>query len=159
MALVSLLPPTVEEIPHEPGNYLQFRKPASPAVKEARRIVDSEGRKGVADFGPEIVKAMQSGSKADEERLVQRAKQLEAEQLYEPSKFDRATLLKASIVGWGGPNYEDENHKPRPVTSDRIADLDEETAEWAHRYIVSDLVKPKSKEADKSPIEAVAPSA
>src|ERR1700754_5110992 len=56
MALVSFLPAQRVEIPHEPGNWIEFRKPSGAVVREARRVVESEGRKGVRDFGAEIVK-------------------------------------------------------------------------------------------------------
>ncbi len=158
MALVSFLPPVAVPIPHEPGNRFVFRKPRGEVIREARKIAESDGRKSVRDFGAEIFKALREDG--DDDRLARRAKRLAAEQEYDPDQFDRLTLLRASIVDWIGPAYEDpETHEPIAVSETGIADLDEETARWAHHYIV-DLIKPSTtKEADKSAPAAAAPGA
>jgi hypothetical protein len=155
MALVSFVPPVPVEIPHEPGNFLTFRRPASRIVREARKVVEKEGRQGIRDFGVEIVKALNEGE--DDERAMRRVKRLEAEQEYHPDQFDRDTLLRSAIVGWDGPNYEDEAGRKAPVTPENIGQLDEPTARWAHNYVV-DLIKPPTKEADKSAAAAAAPA-
>lgn len=154
MALVSFLPPVKQDIPHEPGEWMEFRKPASRVVREARQIVESEGRRGVRDFGAEIVKAFTSGD--DDEKAIRRARQLEAAQEYDIGQFDRDKLLTSAIVRW---SYVDPVAKePIEVTPQNIADLDEETARWAHQFVV-DMMKPPSKEAHKSVPAAAGSSA
>ncbi len=154
MALVSFLPAERFPVPHEQGAWMRLKKPRNQDVSNARKLVEAEGRRGVRDFGAEIVKALNEGD--DDERALRRVRRLEAEQEYHPSQFDRDTLLLASIKEWGGPGYEDEDGKPMPINAATVADLDEETARWAHRTIV-DLMKPPTKEADKSVPDAVAP--
>lgn len=166
MALVSFLPPIRIDIPHEPGNWMAFRKPASCVVQEARRVVEAEGRRGVRDFGAEIVKAFSSGD--DDDKAVARAAKLAKLQEYDPSMFDRTTLLagatidgeerRGALVDWGGPAYAGADDKPVPVMAGSIADLDEATARWAIDQVVS-LMKPASPEVDKSTAVAVASSA
>lgn len=152
MALVSFLPADRFPIPHEPGQWMALKKPRSKAVKEARRIVESEGRRGVRDFGAEIVKALNDGD--DDEKAARRLRKLEELEEYAPDQFDRDTLLLDAIKGW---SYESEPGKMAPINAETVADLDEETARWAHHAIVG-LMK-RSKEADKSLTEAPAPSA
>lgn len=145
MAIVSYLPPIQVEIPHEPGEWMEFRKPASRVVKEARHVVESEGRRSFSDFGAEIVRVLMSGN--DEDKAVRRANQLAKLQEYEPDQFDRATLLRSAIVRW---SYRDpktgDSIQPTP---ELIEQLDEPTAHWAHRTVV-DMIRPVTKEADKS---------
>jgi len=156
MALVSFLPAVKVEIPHEPGNVFAFRKPSSAVVGEARRVAAAEGRRGVRDFGAEIVKAFSSGD--DDDKAARRAAKL----------FDRAVLLggctidgqavKGAVVDWEGPGYKNADGRPVPVCAESIADLDEATARWAHQYVI-DLMKPPSQEGDKSLPAAAAPGA
>lgn len=154
MALVSFLPPVKEPIPHEAGEWMEFRKPSSKAAREARQMVEAEGRRGVRDFGPEIVKAFTTGD--DDEKAVRRVRQLEAAQEYDINQFDRAKLLGSAITGW---SYVDPEAKlPIKVTPENIEDLDEETARWAHQYAVN-LMKPKTQEGDKSVLVVGAPGA
>jgi hypothetical protein len=164
--LVSFMPSTRVDIPHEPDNYIEFRKPSSLVVREARRVVESEGRRGVRDFGAEIVKALNEGD--DDEKAARRVERIAKLQEYHPDQFDRATLLggatvdgqevKGAIVGWGGAAYVGADGKTVPADRKAINDLDEATARWAHQYVV-DLMKPPTPEVDKSPAPAAAPIA
>lgn len=150
MALVSFLPPDRRPIPHEPGQWMEFQKPTGPIASDARRIAEADGRKGVQDFGVEIVKALQDGDDDDVfarrfKRLEHQKELLEREQEYYPTQFDRDTLLKGCVKAW---SYTDHEGRPVKVTPQTIADLDEATARWAHHTIV-ELMTP-NKEADKS---------
>lgn len=157
MALVSFLPAQRVEIPHEPGNFIEFRKPAGALVREARRVAESEGRRGVRDFGAEIVKAFSSGD--DDDKATRRAAKLAKLQEYDPEMFDRQTLLagatidgqvvKGALVRWGGPGYQLEDGTTAPISVQTINDLDEATAQWAHEHVVG-LMKPPTPEVDKS---------
>lgn len=166
MALVSFLPATRVDIPHEPNNWMEFRKPSSLVVTEARRRAESDSRRGVRDFGAEIVKAFQSGD--DDDKAVRRAAKLAKLQEYEPDMFDRDTLLgggiveqqevKGAIVAWGGLAYTNADGKPVPVCLESIRDLDEATARWALGHVI-DLMRPPAPEVDKSAPAAAAPGA
>lgn len=158
MALVSFLPAQRVEIPHEPGNWMEFRKPSSTVVREARKVAESEGRQGVRDFGAEIVKAFSSGD--DDEKAARRADHLAKLQEYDPSQFDRATLLagatinglahRGAISTWGGPAYTDPTGAVVAVTAQSVGDLDEATARWAVDVVIGLMRADASKEADKS---------
>lgn len=100
MALVSFLPPVRFDIPHEPGQWIEFRKPANRDVRKARQLAEREGRQGVRDLGAEFIKALREDDDAKADKAMKRAKQLEAEQEYAPAQFDRDTLLLASIADW-----------------------------------------------------------
>lgn len=166
MALVSFLPSQRVDIPHEPNCWMEFRKPSSALVAEARKIVEQEGRKGVRDFGAEIVKAFNTGE--DDDKAARRARKLAQLQEYDPDQFDRSTLLagaeiggrtlQGAIVAWGGPAYTDANGKVVLVNRTNVSDLDEATARWAHEHVVG-LMKPPSQEVDKSHPDAAAPGA
>jgi hypothetical protein len=166
MGLVSFLPPVSVDIPHEPDNYMKFRKPSSAVVREARRVAESDGRRGVRDFGAEIVKAFSSGD--DDDKAARRAAKLAKLQEYDPEMFDREVLLaggeidgvkvQGAIVEWGGPAYTGTDGKPAPVSQHTVRDLDEATARWAHEYVI-DLMKPPTPEGDKSTPPSAAPGA
>lgn len=163
MALVSFLPAVRVEIPHEPDNYVEFRKPSSAIVREARRVVESDGRRSFRDFGADIVKVLTEGD--DDDKAARRAARLAKLQEYEPDQFDRETLLggatidgqevKGAIVAWSGPAYADADGKLVPASKQAIKDLDEATARWAHQVAV-DLMKPPTPEVDKSAPDAAA---
>ena len=143
--LVSFLPPIRATVPHEPGEWVEFRKPSSKVAQDARRVMESEGRKNVREMGAEIVQAFMTGD--DDEKAVRRAQKLQAAQAYDLSAFDRGTLLRYAIVQW---SYTDPMAgRPIAVTPENIDELDEETARWAHQTVV-DLMKPTTSEADKS---------
>ncbi len=147
MALVSFGPPIRAQIPHEAGEWIEFRKPASSVAAKARKAAEKEGRQGVADFGPEIVRAFTAAG--DDERAVRRTAMLAKAQEYDLSQFDRETLLTGTITAW---SYD------ATVTPDTIGQLDEATARWAHQYVV-DLMKPPSSEDSKSAKATASPGA
>jgi hypothetical protein len=150
--LVSFLPPIRATVPHEPGEWIEFRKPSSKVAQEAKRAVEAEGRKGMRDIGADIIKAFMSGD--DDEKAVRRARKMADAAAFDVSGFDRATLLQYAIVQW---SYTDPvANRPIAVTPENIDELDEETARWAHQTVV-DLMKPTTQEADKS-VEAYAAS-
>src|SRR5690349_7780229 len=156
MALVSYLPAVRKPIPHEPGEWMEFRKPTNLKGQDARDIEESKGRKSVRDFGAEIVKAMQmdpaddpTGEKAH--ARGRNLRKLQKDLYYDAENFDRTTLLRAGIVGWC---YRDEDGKAINVTPDTIADLDEATAEWAKNFF-AEMMRP-SQEPDKSPAHSSA---
>ena len=155
MALVSFLPPVRREIPHEPDQWMDFRKPASKDVRAARKLAEAEGRQGLRDFGAEIVTALQSKTDSNDDAVMRRIAKLAAEQEYHADQFDRGALLAASIRGW---SYMVPDETAVPVNPENIGLLDEQTARWAVQQVI-DLMQPPSLEADKSDAPAAAPSA
>ena len=147
MALVSFGPPIRADIPHEPGEWMEFRKLASVVAAKARKVADKEGRQGVADFGPDIVKAFTAPG--DDERAARRTALLAKAQEYDLSQFDRETLLVGTITAW---SYVEK------VTAETIGQLDEATARWAHQYVV-DLMRPPTQEESKSTQATASPGA
>ncbi len=159
--LVSFLPPVRKPIPHEPGQWMEFRKPGNGLVTEARKRKDAEGRRGLSDFGVEIFNAIRkSGSEDEQNEVVKRMQRIEKLQEYHPDQFDRNILLGGAsnpndpnqpflgaIAGW---SYLDANGQPVPATADQIqTNLDEPTAAWAHGVVV-DMLKPSTSEESKS---------
>jgi hypothetical protein len=145
--LISFLPPVHKEIPHEPGHHMMLRKPAGRVVQEARKLMDAEGRRGVRDFGAEIVKAFMDDR--DEDAAVAKVRKLQKQSEYDTDNFDRETMLRSGIVGW---SYTDLEGKPIKVTPEGIAELDEQTAQWALECLV-EMIRP-SAEGDKSLADA-----
>lgn len=150
--LVSFLPPVPRDIPHEPGEHMLLRKPSGRVVEEARRIVESEGRRSVRDFGAEIVKAFMADR--NEDAAVAKVRKLQKASAYDTDQFDRETLLKGGIVAW---SYRDLDGKPIEVTATAIEALDEQTAQWALEEIVA-LIRPAAA-GDKSPAAGRVPGA
>lgn len=156
--LVSQLPPVRVPVPHEPGKWFDFRTPGHEAVAEAREVVAAKGRRGVKDFGAEVVKAFNEVRALEKENkdTLDRVAKLAATDPYAPENFDRSTLLGASIVGW---NYcVGDSDKVIKVSPDTIAQLDERTAKWAHEHIVG-MIRPPSEDSYKSPDAGGAPRA
>jgi hypothetical protein len=61
-------------------------------VREARRVVESEGRRGFRDFGAEIVKELFSEGD-DDDQAVRRAAKMAKLQEYDPESSTASTLL------------------------------------------------------------------
>ncbi len=171
MALVSFFPPVRKEIPHEPGQWMEFRKPGNGLVTLARKAAESDSRRGIRDFGGEIFKVLsdRGSSTAEQDEVVRRAKRIEQAQAYDVSQFDRNVLLcgaanpndparpfLGAIANW---SYTDPDGKPVAPTADQIqGNLEEATAAWAHQVVV-DMIKPATPEEDKSGTVDAAPSA
>jgi hypothetical protein len=138
MALVSFSDPVRRDIPHEPGQWMDLRKPSNKACRQARKIVSSEFRERIQQLGADLFRVIRDGevAAASEAPVV---KPEDADR-YAPEQFDRDTLLASAIKAW---SY------AAPVTAETIADLDETTARWAHETVV-ELMQPPSAEATKN---------
>jgi len=146
--LTSCLPPVEAPIPHEPGNFMSFRKPPQYVVRDARKAAAREGRQDTRDLGADIISAIVNGRREDQDEKVARLKKVQKSSMYDVDNFDRDTLLKFAITGWSGPNYSKDG-APVPVTDEAILDLDEPVAAWAHEFVV-DMIRPASAEESKS---------
>ena len=110
-----------KEVPHEPGNYMEFRLLGWVALEEARSVRQTKALRslsGVTDVVNEL-------NRARTEPAVQAA---ESDPI---NDYDRMTLLCKGIVGWYGPYYDD-----TPLSPDAIAGLDQPTADWAAHEII-----------------------
>src|SRR5215203_2914045 len=108
------------DIPHEPGEWMTFKLLSWRSLEEARALRQTAALRsfqGVAD----VVRELQSARTPE----VAGA----AVEVPDPtSSFDRATLLVRGIHAW---SYD------APLTPAALDDLDEQTAEWAAKEIVS----------------------
>ena len=108
--------PIKVEIPHEQGQWMEFRKLPWKALKEARKVRTGENLEVIKALGAEFVKAMQEGNEDEEARVRSRLRDLE----YDRSNFDVGVLLTKSLCAW---SYDQD------VTELDL--LDEPTAVWA----------------------------
>lgn len=125
--------PIRREIPHEPGEWMDFCKLSWRQMRDARKRQEKDNIATVKEFGAEFIQALNSdgGEK--------KAKKLLQEQQYDPRAFDQETLLSEGIVAW---SYQME----LDLTS--VAQLDEVTADWAMREIIA-INRPMSEEEEK----------
>jgi len=114
MALTSKLQPQKVEIPHEPGEWIEFAPLSWRKLSEASQAASEKAAevasKMTERMNPEVMRAMQEVRRSD---LDDQA-----------DDYDRGVVLKAAIKSW---SYGE------PVTEEDIDALDYETAEWAFR--------------------------
>ena len=127
--------PTRVDLPHEKGQWFEFRRLSWKQLRKARKLVEEEQREVAKSFGAEFIAALTSG-RVDEDR----ARRLIQEQQYKAVNFDTEAMLEQGIAAW---SYD------KPVNVDTIEQLDERTAVWAVQQII-DLVKPLSEEDEKN---------
>ena len=125
MALVTGITRKVE-IPHEPGEWMELKRLSWRQLEVAAEVQTDILFKRIKKMGSDIVSAFQRAGK---------------EQEVDPyTKYDRETVLQVGILKW---SYDAEVNKAS------IDSLDEETAEWAFREILS-LNKPRTEEEQKN---------
>jgi len=114
------------EIPHEPGEWMELKRLSWRQLEVAAEVQTDILFKRIKKMGSDIVSAFQRAGK---------------EQEVDPyTKYDRETVLQVGILKW---SYDAEVNKAS------IDSLDEETAEWAFREILS-LNKPRTEEEQKN---------
>lgn len=107
------------EIPHEPGEWMDFRGLGWYDLKEAQEARRGDAFKVQREMGPDLLLSMQK---------VRAELGAAASQADDPvQNYDLETLLRLGIAGW---SY------PEPVTDETRRLLDPTTAEWAARQIV-----------------------
>ena len=129
MGLVSGLIRRVE-IPHEPGEWMELRRPSWRELEEASKVKTDEVFQRLRSMGGDLLREL---SGVNREQVMAEA-QRDPLQLY-----DMATVLRAGIAAW---SYEAE------VTPEALDSLDVLTAEWAAREILAPALPP-SEEARK----------
>lgn len=137
------------DVPHEPGEWFELRKPSWIQEQDAREGGARRGRKAAAEFGAAFIRELnkvdpdesEDGAQKRVETAHQRLKVFE----YDLSQFDLAVLFEAAITGW---SYKRDG-LPVPVNAEEIAELDAPTARWLGQEIV-DLMKPPTEEEEKN---------
>ncbi|MDD5502586.1 MAG: hypothetical protein PHH26_03880 [Candidatus Thermoplasmatota archaeon] len=125
MALVTGVTKKVE-IPHEPGKWMELKRLSWRQLEAAAEIQTDILFERIKKMGSDIVAAFQKAGK---------------EQEIDPlTKYDRGAVLQSGIVKW---SYD------AKVNEANIDSLDEETAEWAFREILS-LNNPRTEEEQKN---------
>lgn len=119
MALVRNMT-TREEIPHEPGEWMELRRLSYAQLREAAEARSRQVMATARDLGPAFMRELRSLPSETQEAVQTAA----ADPL---NDYDLGLLLRHGIVAW---SY------PEPVPLDPAAELDPETAEWAGRAIL-----------------------
>ena len=101
-------------IPHEPDEWMELKRLSWRQKELAAEIQSDAMLKRLKQMGGDLVKALQAVGKKQEQDPV--------------TKYDQGTVLKAGIVKW---SYDAE------INDENIEALDEETANWAMREILS----------------------
>ncbi len=125
MALVTNITKKVD-IPHEEGEWMEFRKLSWKQLEHASDVSTDALMERMKKMGGDILKALTNSTKEQEQDPA--------------SKYDRATVLRKGIARW---SYEEK------VNPDNLDSLDEETAAWAFKEILS-LNNPRSEEETKN---------
>ena len=129
-------------IPHEDGQWMQFRRLSWLEMTEAAETAERRSVKKMTQFGSEAVGAII----ASHEKTAAATVGTDGDGDTTPTKaptvgsYDRESLLENGIVAW---SYEE---KPSPKT---IKQLDAETARWAAEQIF-DLSRERTKEERKN---------
>jgi hypothetical protein len=128
------------DIPHESGQWIEFRKLSWKQLRDARKARANEQREEAKALGAEFINALGSGSSDDEERLKKRLEALQ----YDISNFDMEVLLTKGVAA---TSYRLPDGNPVDVQI-AIAQFDEATALWAAKTLV-DMAKPPTASEEK----------
>ena len=119
-------------IPHEPGEWMEFRRLSAKRLHRARKAKEGEQREEagalIKIIGPEFLDSIQTKDREKRQAMVEELEELE----YHISNFDMAILLKEGLVAW---SYDDK--LPTDYEEDPTELLDERTAVWAAQEIIS----------------------
>jgi len=124
------------DIPHEPGEWMEFRELGWKTLEAAREIRSRNSLLNVRDLGPEFLKSLTSTEDSPEVKEVP------------TDTYDKGTLLRTSILNW---SY------IVPCTEANIDSLDPITAAWAFDEIIK-IHFPTEDEAGKVSESSNAPS-
>lgn len=117
MALIDDTAGRREDIPHEPGQWMELRALTWPELEKAKKIKQSATFADLGEIGPDTLKQLQ-GLSTD----------AVSEALTDPlASLDVLTVLTAGVLRW---SY------GADVTVANIERLDSETAQWAAKQIV-----------------------
>ena len=138
MAINTVLTET-EAIPHEPGQWIEFRRLGHKALKEAREGKARRQMRAASDVSRDLDPAFLQRMR-DEVTAAVAAREAAAPEADPLDDYDTDELLRRGIAAW---SYAD------PLTPENIDGLDEATADWAARRILA-LSKPTTGDAQKN---------
>jgi len=101
------------DIPHEPGEWVLFRKLSWRQLDEASNLASDASFERMKKLGGDLLQALRDSAKQEDADTAVR--------------YDRSYVLHNGIMKW---SYDDE------VSDANIDALDEETAEWAYYEIL-----------------------
>lgn len=117
MALIDNTAGRRVDVPHEPGEWMEFRALTWPEVDKARKIKQRETFQDIGSMGPDAMKQIQS-MQSD----------VVSDAVADPlTQMDMLTVLTLGVVGW---SY------PAEVTIANLERLDEATARWAALEVI-----------------------
>lgn len=125
MALVTDIVRRVD-IPHETGEWMELKRLSWRQLEKAEEIQSDSLLPKMKKMGGDIINALQEVGKKQEQDLT--------------AKYDKGAVLGWGIVSW---SYDAE------VNEGNIDALDEKTANWAFREILS-LNEPRTEEEQKN---------
>jgi len=106
------------DVPHEPGEWIEFRELGWKALDAAREVKSRNSLMSFRDLGPDFLKTLTESP--DGEAPVEKKEN-------PVDTYDKSALLRASIVNW---SY------TAPCTESSIDNLDPVTADWAFNEII-----------------------
>lgn len=138
-------------IAHEPGEWLDIRKVSSGYIDVARDIEGRKQAKTIKDMGglsampsfkrcPKCAGQQEEGHECNPLDMFAKEERDKNPAAVDATALDRKTMLNAGILAW---SYDDE------VSEESVAALDEPTADWAFREIVSYVNETATVEAKK----------
>jgi hypothetical protein len=110
------------DIPHEPGEWVEVRKLNHKTLARAATSRSEAGISSMKSIGAELLAALRDARDKDA-----------APGDAGPDTYDRDIVLQAGVGRW---SY------AAPVTPESLGELDEQTARWLHREIVSRSIAP-----------------
>jgi hypothetical protein len=124
-------------VPHEPGEWIEFKMPSWTEVeraRDARRIYGLRSYRETADaLGEQLLRDLNEQSAQARAEAQTSARQLAVAQ--NPwDTYDKATMLQIGINAW---SYRDETGQPIPCTVDTVLQLDMLTAQWAGLTLIA----------------------
>lgn len=114
------------DIPHEPGEWVEFRMLSWKQLDEARKARTLDSINQARALGGELFQALNANTVSEAQRA----------QLGPGNEFDHELLLRAAIVSW---SYAE------PVTPENLAALDPATKDWAVSMILT-MSTPRSEQ-------------
>ena len=145
------------DVPHEEGEWINIRKVSSGYIDLARETFARRTSRNIKDMGglanlpnfkrcPKCDAQQEEGHECSPLDVFAKEERAKNPSAVDATTLDRKVMLNAAITGW---SYGDDSGE------DSVADLDEFTAEWLFREIVSFVNENMTVEAKK---EATRPS-
>ena len=114
------------DIPHETGEWIEFKRLSWRQLEMAGEVQSDAMLKKMKAMGGDLLAALKQTAEKEKQDVTM--------------KYDKGTILKAGLVKW---SYAEE------ITDENIEALDEQTAEWAVKEILS-LNEPRTEEERKN---------